>query len=230
MNGMFIFETLEVAKLLFRLSRGRVRNHADEPSVNRSAESAAGLSVDAALRAYDSAHAEGVSMQRKADAAVGFGLAFVSAAMSLGLYQGIKEAFFFVPLASLSILLYMVLVYTIVLALGGYRRFLEERINEVLGRALLAWERSVAPDVSHGSATTTLSWVALGALPVGLTGFSLYKAHSVRDDWLFTFLAVCCAAMGLALAGALIQMLRAARHAYDKSVESWNARSRAYSG
>jgi hypothetical protein len=75
--------------------------------------------------------------------AIAFGLSIISAAFAVGIAQHVREIFFIVPVAIVGVFFYAVLMYTYVFSMGGYKAFLEDRLNELMGSRFLLWERLV---------------------------------------------------------------------------------------
>jgi hypothetical protein len=77
------------------------------------------------------------------DKVVGFGLTIVGAGFAYGIQQHLLQAFFFLPLGFLGVFFYATLQYHNMFWFGGYKRALEEKINDLSGRTVLRWEALV---------------------------------------------------------------------------------------
>lgn len=83
------------------------------------------------------------SVEANNEKAVAFGLSIITAAFAVGAAQHVFEIFFIIPIAITGVFFYAVLMYTFVFSMGGYKAFLEDRLNELMGSQFLLWERLV---------------------------------------------------------------------------------------
>lgn len=77
------------------------------------------------------------------DKAVGFGLTVVGIGLAYGIEKDLAVVFAFLPVALFGVFLYGTLQYHNLFWLGGYKRAVEEKINELAGRNVIAWEAVV---------------------------------------------------------------------------------------
>lgn len=83
------------------------------------------------------------SVEANNEKTVAFGLSIITAAFAVGAAQHVCEIFFIIPIAITGVFFYAVLMYTFVFSMGGYKAFLEERLNELMGSQFLLWEQLV---------------------------------------------------------------------------------------
>lgn len=83
------------------------------------------------------------------DKVVGFGLTIVGAGFAYGIQQHLLPVFFFLPVGFLGVFFYATLQYHNMFWFGGYKRALEENINELSGRTVLRWEALVETRRQH---------------------------------------------------------------------------------
>lgn len=83
------------------------------------------------------------AIEKNNDKTISFGLSIITAAFAVGFAQKVSLIFFIVPFGIVGVFFYGVLMYTFVFSMGGYKAYLEDRINEVLPEPILMWERLV---------------------------------------------------------------------------------------
>jgi hypothetical protein len=77
------------------------------------------------------------------DKAIGFGLTIVGLGLAYGIKENLALVFIFLPIALMGVFLYGTLQYHNLFWLGGYKRAVEEKINELAGRNVISWEALV---------------------------------------------------------------------------------------
>lgn len=103
--------------------------------------------------------------------AVSLGVGIFSIALPIALKFDAIEAVFALSVLLSGLAFYALNAYVEVLALGGYRRHLEEKLNEQLGVSVLTWDSHVAPTIHHKSWAARAIWVVLSfALIVSWVG------------------------------------------------------------
>lgn len=95
------------------------------------------------MKGYELAASEIQAIENANDKLVTLGIGAVGAGVSYGLISGKNEIFFGLPILLNSIYIYAVLNHHNITFLGSYKRFLEERINELAGDRVLLWEQIV---------------------------------------------------------------------------------------
>lgn len=75
--------------------------------------------------------------------AIAFGLSIITAAFSIGVAQHVTAIFLIIPEALVGVFLYATTLYTYVFSMGGYKAYLEDRLNGLAGQKILFWERMV---------------------------------------------------------------------------------------
>jgi hypothetical protein len=88
-------------------------------------------------------------------------------------------------------LLSIYLVYRIycVLALGGYRAFVERSINIIIGQKTTLWEVEISHSLFHNRVVGSITWTAFFLFFYGVVIFSVYKVEQEYDSVLFYTLA-----------------------------------------
>src|SRR3972149_9774154 len=65
------------------------------------------------------------------------GLTVLGAGTVYGLKEKINEMFFLLPIGVFGLMLYTIFINTVAMSYGGYKQYLEERINALLRKKLL---------------------------------------------------------------------------------------------
>lgn len=74
---------------------------------------------------------------------LGLGFALIGLAATAGIYQKVDPIFFVLPIAVVGLIAYATVSYLCIYSMGGYKRHLEDRLNERIGERLLVWEEIV---------------------------------------------------------------------------------------
>lgn len=96
------------------------------------------------MKSYELSAAEIQNTVSANDRLVAMGITAIGAGVSYGLISGKSEVFLALPVLLVSVYVYAVLNHHNISYLGGYKRFLEGRINALAGENLLVWEHVVA--------------------------------------------------------------------------------------
>jgi hypothetical protein len=75
---------------------------------------------------------------------VALGFTIIAVGMSLGIKEKIYEILLVMPVAAFGVLSYGILVGSEIMSLGGYKRYLEEKINITFRENILLWESFIA--------------------------------------------------------------------------------------
>lgn len=111
---------------------------------------------------------------------IGLALTFISGAAVFG-KDHVNEVFYFIPVALVAIVAYILNSYTGLYSLGGYRRYLSEAINQRVGLEVISWENIVVEREKPGSNTSFLVFVMFAALFIlGLLIVSFVKISEQR--------------------------------------------------
>lgn len=74
---------------------------------------------------------------------LGLGFTLIGLAATAGIYQEVAPIFFVLPIAVVGLIAYAAVSYLCIYSMGGYKRHLEDRLNEKIGERLLVWEEIV---------------------------------------------------------------------------------------
>lgn len=134
--------------------------------------------VEILVKEYERASADIRSIEANNDKIVGFGLTLVGAGFTYGVIQSLVEVFFFLPVASIGVILYTTLQYHNILWIGGYKRAIEDKVNLIIGSDVMIWERVVSRHRTRVH-VVNLSMTALyGTTIFAITWYSLYRIFS----------------------------------------------------
>lgn len=101
-------------------------------------------SLDILLKEYDQVSEWVRSLFLSSEKLIGFGVALVTVGLSYGLKEKVYEVLLLLPIVLSGVLLYAAHLTTGLRAVAGYKKYLEERINEALGGEYLLWESHLA--------------------------------------------------------------------------------------
>jgi len=102
------------------------------------------LEIEILVKECDSVGQEIRTLFRTSEKIIALGIGIIAAGLTLGLTEGINEILLFLPVAVLGVFFYAVLINTELMSLGGYKRYLEERINIIFRENILLWESFIA--------------------------------------------------------------------------------------
>lgn len=105
---------------------------------------AAGDELTVLLKSYELTTAEIRDILSANDRLVALGVAAISAGISYGLVADKREVFLVLPVLVMGVCAYAILNHHNVTFLGGYKRYLEMQINELIGKRALLWEHIVS--------------------------------------------------------------------------------------
>lgn len=75
---------------------------------------------------------------------IALGLTIIAAGLTLGVKEKILDILLLLPIAIYGVLFYGIHISTELISLGGYKRYLEEKLNGITGNNILLWELSIA--------------------------------------------------------------------------------------
>lgn len=113
------------------------------------------------------------------DRIVGIGFTLLSIGMAVGIAQDVPEVFIILPVALMGILAYAVMTIRWILALGAYKLYLEERVNEIVGSKVLIWE-SLVLGTDQANASNVLLWIIYLSVSVSIFFVSI---TSIADNY-----------------------------------------------
>jgi len=102
-----------------------------------------GDELNVLLKSYELTTAEIRDILSANDRLVGLAIAAISAGVSYGLVAAKHEVFLVLPVLVMGVCAYAILNHHNVTFLGGYKRYLEIRINQIVGKPVVLWEQIV---------------------------------------------------------------------------------------
>jgi hypothetical protein len=173
--------------------------------------------IQVLLKEYERVCSDIRAIETMNDKVVGFGLTLVGAGFAYGVQQNIVEIFFFLPVALLGVLLYAVLQYHNMFWFGGYKRAVEEKVNELSSGPVLNWEALVADQRGRIHAINAAMASIYLTLIVGITWYSLYRIFMAAPQVLGYLYLVIVFELLVLFGFSVRQMTAAYRQAYNAS-------------
>ena len=124
------------------------------------------------------------------------GLTVVGSILVYGYENQIKEALFFLPVASFFPLLIALAMYTEEKCLAAYKKFLEEKINDLVGEKIVLWESEIAGKRHKDLAKFTLYIIYVSFLLLCIY-IGLLEAWQKASQLLFFFLLALSAVLAI---------------------------------
>lgn len=125
--------------------------------------------VDVLLKEHEAICSQIREMVSYSDRIFGLGVTILGAVFVYGIKESAHAITMATPFAVSMLLLFCLSIYSAILSLGGYRRYLEDKLSRAIGETLLTWE-IVTTKLLHNS----FSVAALSAGSVSLLLASMY--------------------------------------------------------
>jgi hypothetical protein len=100
--------------------------------------------IDMLFKEYDQVSQGIRSLVLFSERILALGIAIMTIGLAYGLKEKINEILIFQPVVVSAVLLYAAHIYAELRAMAGYKMFLEEKINIVVGEQILLWEGVLA--------------------------------------------------------------------------------------
>jgi hypothetical protein len=147
--------------------------------------------------------------------AIALGFTILGTGFIIGIKEKIEYMLLFLPFAVFGVLLYDINIATELGTMGGYKRYLEERINSELKERILLWELFLSEE-RHKSLAKKLSF-PIYLIFTGLTVyFSLATAWESCPKWFFWCLVCVFLGFALGLISSVHKSYKAFAHTYEK--------------
>lgn len=138
---------------------------------------------------------------------LGLGTTIIIGLLVLAIKEHVEIALLLLPFAMYAILFYWINITTWILAFGGYKRHLEERINRLVNEPLFLWESRLVHSRHVNVANSIMNMLSAIVL-IGSITVSLYSAHKMNNILLIVSL-ICLNLIFLAALGYAIGYMRA---------------------
>ena len=150
---------------------------------------------------------------------VSLGLAILGVGLSVGLSQNQYKILLLLPLAYFGVLLFYVYTIRNLFLLGGYKKFLSDKINSLLGDRVLVWENISKKEVHLNVNRIFLELVFLftGILTVWA---SVDTAACYLDCRWVTIVAAGNAVLSLGLVLSVVDAIRIRKSSYEFAAKS----------
>ncbi|HIO01752.1 MAG TPA: hypothetical protein EYN14_07325 [Alphaproteobacteria bacterium] len=144
------------------------------------------------LAEYQRLCAEIRSIESSNEKVVGFGLTLISAGLVTGIAQDVDAVFLVLPAAILGVLFYGLMTYTNIFSMAGYKRHLEDQINDHVGGVVLVWEQLVLNREKNNIARITLVsiYAIISMCVAGVSIFRLFDAYGPIVGWIMSGLVI----------------------------------------
>lgn len=95
------------------------------------------------LKEYERLCTDIRSIESANEKILGLGFTLIGLGATAGIFQKVAPIFFVLPIAVVGIIAYAAVSYLCIYSMGGYKLYIEDRINEIVGGPLLVWEKLV---------------------------------------------------------------------------------------
>ena len=179
------------------------------------------IKIDILLMEYDNIWKRIDNCSKLTEKVIGIGIAIISA----GLVWGIKENNYFVivslPIAFIGVLFYGIDTATETISLGGYKKYLEEILNEILGKDFLCWETAIAMHRHFGLDRTNL-YSIYGIFLFTIITISLITAFRHYPLYIFILISIIIFILLIFLFISLLEKHRIFNKSYNIAIVNFN--------
>jgi len=133
------------------------------------------------LKEYERLCVEVRLVEANIEKAIAFGLSIVTASFAVGVAQHVHEVFFVIPVAIGGVFFYATMLYTYIFSIGGYKRHVEDQLNEIAEEKILIWEELVSIRQRNNIIRPVLIaiYVLVGSILVALSVNNLITYYGV---------------------------------------------------
>ncbi|MFA7060827.1 MAG: hypothetical protein WC156_08420 [Pedobacter sp.] len=153
----------------------------------------------------------------RSDKIIAVGLTVLSAGFVYGIKEKIEIIFLVLPIGLYGVIFYAIFNTTIVMTLGGHKKYIAERINTYFGEEILIWE-SVANKIIHRNiAQICLNFLYAAFLTAAVTvGYESASTYCYAKVYISVITV-----LSIALIISLSVMAKAFNKSYKISKSSW---------
>jgi len=198
-----------------------VRRHVNSYNFKIEMDKREELKIELLIKECDSVGQEIKTLFLASEKVIGLGLAIIAAGLTFGLKEKINEILLFLPIAVLGVMLYGVHIFTELMSLGGYKCYLEERINTILGENILLWESFIAKERHRAFITYFLHFVYLLFLASTIY-ISLNTACRHYESRVFWGIVIVILTLSIGLIVSFVKMYRAFNKTYQMAKRQAN--------
>jgi len=112
--------------------------------------------------------------------AIGSGL--VLTGLALAIREKIYEVIMFLPVLMFSLCFYYLNLHTAVREMGGYKRYIEERINEIVGEQIYLWESELVHRRHSNVANQFMAGIFFFIL-IASVAAALFVSYTYKHKW-----------------------------------------------
>lgn len=161
--------------------------------------------IDVLLKEHEITCSQIREMVSYSDRMFGLGTTLVGAVFLYGVKERLAEVMVAVSFVFIALLLFSTTVYTAIFSLGGYRLYVEETLNQLMGRRLLRWEQ-MAPRILHTSFPVLSVSAFIGILLFAVVFFGWRAAKSAFQPETMSLINYGYAIGGLLLIGSFLKL------------------------
>ena len=142
------------------------------------------IKLDLLVKQSDGFGSAITSLMLLSERVIGVGSSIVLAALAVAVKEKAYEVVLILPVPMFALYFYFVNLHTAVLEMGGYKKRLEEQINELVGRPLYLWETALVSQ-RHANLANIFLAIIFGLILLLFIAASLYVAYSYPLRWVF---------------------------------------------
>ncbi len=145
---------------------------------------------------------------------MGLGFTLLGTGLALGFKEQIKEIMIFLPIAVLAILFYSMYNLNVIMTLGGYKKYIEEKINNEINENILIWE-DIVKDLHHNNIIAIflyLIYTIFFLATIYLSLINSWKYYGITFFIIYSFILLL---LIIGLVISLIKMSRSFKYSYN---------------
>lgn len=147
---------------------------------------------------------------------IALGLTIMGAALAYGLKEKINEILLILPIAVFGVMIYGSRLFHELMSMAGYKKYLEEKINNKVGENILFWELFISKEM-HGSFPNKVLYI-IYVIFLALTVYiSLGTASKYYSKNIFWGMVIVISFLTIGLIISFIKMNRAFEKIYTLS-------------
>jgi hypothetical protein len=154
------------------------------------------------------------SVMLQSSRVIAVGTAVALGVIGLAVRTKSYEVLILLPYLMFVLFFHYINLHTSILEMGGYKRYLEEQINEIIGEKIHLWETELVPrrhfNIANQFLTGIFSIILIGSVLIGL-----YQSYSHKYSWVFFTSITADLILIIGLIFAVVHMKKAHRKTYE---------------
>lgn len=176
---------------------------------------------DVLLKEYEITCSQIREMVSYSDRMFSLGVTLVGAVFLYGIKEKLAGVIVTVSFVSITLLLFLTTVYTAIFSLGGYRLYIAEQLNQLMGYDYLRWEK-ITPQVLHKSFPVLSLFAFIACWLSVIIFYGWRSASSLFNPEDMALIKAAYEVGGLLLIASFLSLLRAHRGAYRIAISGVN--------